>query len=38
MSCARTPPAPARRQRGVATVMMALLVGMAVMASTFAVV
>lgn len=38
MRCARTPPAPARRQRGVATVMMALLVGLAVMAGTFAVV
>ena len=38
MNCARTPSAPLRRQRGVATVLMALLVGLAVMASTFAVV
>ena len=38
MHAARTLPASARRQRGVATVMMALLVGLAVMASTYAVV
>ncbi len=38
MTGARTPPTSARRQRGVATVMMALLVGTAAMASTFAVV
>ena len=38
MTGARTPPTSARRQRGVATVMMALLVGTAAMASTFALV
>ena len=38
MTGARALSGPARRQRGVATVMMALMVGLAAMASTFAVV